>query len=107
MILLIVFLLMVAFWISMEIRTASYPMRLGSGLACIALVTAALVGQIIIPSYERSFHKADMRDMELCLTNGDTQAVIRALHTYNTIAATGSTYQAAREMRLCLPQPKK
>ena len=106
MIILVIFLLLFAVWIYAEKRNLSLVARLGNGLACIVSIGLAMsfAGQII-PSYESNFHKTEMRDMELCLTHGDTQAVLRALHTYNGIAATDSTYRAAMEMRSILPYP--
>jgi hypothetical protein len=99
MIFVIIFLLMFGFWIYAEQKRIHVLARVGGGLACMVFLCLAtsFVSQII-PSYEHSFHKSDMRQMELVLTNGDTQTVIRALHTYNGIAATGSTYQAAMQM---------
>jgi len=83
MIFVIIFLLMFGFWIYAEQKRIHVLARVGGGLACMVLLCLAtsFVSQII-PSYEHNFHKT----------------VIRALHTYNGIAATGSTYQAAMLM---------
>jgi len=47
-----------------------------------------------------------MKRMEQVLTNGDTPTVLRALQTYNSIAATDSTYRAAAEMSDVLNEQK-
>ena len=57
-------------------------------------------------SYEHRLHRNDMKKMEQVLTKGDNTTVLRALQTYNSIAATGSTYRAASEMSDILNEQK-
>lgn len=96
----VIFLLMLIFWIYAEKKNLSFAARMGGGLACMVFIglTINFMSQII-PHYESVFHKQNMWDIEHSLTNGDTMSALQALHTYNSIASTGSTYSAAIEMR--------
>lgn len=57
-------------------------------------------------SCEHRLHRNSMKKMEQVLTNGDIPTVLRALQTYNSIAATDSTYRAASEMNDVIYQLK-
>jgi len=108
MIFLVIFLMVFVFWYYAEKRSLSLSVRLASGLASMAFIGFAIAAVSNVgPSYERNYHKADMRQMEQIFTNGDTQVVLRALHTYNGITATGSTYSAASEMYHVLNEAEK
>lgn len=100
----IVFLFVLGFWLYAEKRNLNFSLRLVSGLACMAFIGLAIgTADHIGASYERHFHKIDMKQMEQSLADGDTNVVLEALHTYNSIAATDSTYRAAQEMQRVLP----
>jgi hypothetical protein len=104
----ITFLVIFGFWIYAEHKRIHVLARIGGGLACMAFIwQATSAASHIIPAYEHSFHKSAMQQMELALTNGDTQTVLRALNTYNGIAATGTTYQAAMQMNHVLYESQK
>ncbi len=107
MIFLILFIGLVVFWIYAECRL-KLAARIIGGVACLCFISLAteFVGHIG-PYYESGFHRESLRLCEQALTNGNPQIALQALHTYNGIAATGSTYQAAMGMRqVLIVQPK-
>jgi hypothetical protein len=50
------------------------------------------------PFYESSWHRNSIRDAESLLKHGRTNIVISAFETYNSIAATDSTFRASEQM---------
>ena len=108
MIFLMLFLGLFVFWIYAEFRLNRIA-RISAGVTCLGLIALATVFLAsIIPHYESGFHRQSLRLCEQALTNGNPQLAIQALHTYNGIAATGSTYKAAMTMSdILVPLPKE
>jgi hypothetical protein len=95
---LILFFVALAFWIHAERRLGAAA-RISGGIFSMALIgCAAYFVATIIPSYERTFHRSSMRLTGELISKGETQRVQQAIHVYNGIAATGTTYRAAMEM---------
>ena len=98
MLILILFLMSLAFWIYAE-RRLGVAARVAGGLACIFLIgcTTYFVATVM-PSYERTVHRSSLRLTGELLSKGETQRVEQAVIIYNSIAATGTTYRAGMEM---------
>ena len=95
---LILFLLALAFWIYAE-RRLGVGARIGGGVLCIVLIAcSAYFTASVMPSYERTVHRSSIRLTGELLSKGETQRVEQAISTYNSIAATGTTYRAGMEM---------
>jgi hypothetical protein len=92
--LLILLLGLLVFWIYAECRL-KLPVRIGAGIACLLFIGTSAY---FVHHVESHFHKEALSYSELALGSGKPALVLQALHTYNTIAATGSTFQAAMEM---------
>jgi len=89
---------LLALWIQAE-RRWGRPARITLGLAL--LVASAVIAYDFakfIPRYESRFHRSSLRLADELTTKGETQRVQQAIQTYNSIAATGSTYRASMEM---------
>ena len=98
MIVIIPFACLLVFWIYAELRLKILA-RIASGLACaIYAIYCAYVLASIVPGFERDFTKRSMVLCEEALTNGNPQTALQAVHIYNTVAATGNTYQASVQM---------
>jgi hypothetical protein len=50
------------------------------------------------PFYESAWHRNSIRDAERLLMQGQTNMVISAFETYNSISATDSTFRASEQM---------
>jgi hypothetical protein len=96
--LLTLFLGLVVFWIYAECRL-KLPIRIGAGIACLLFIGTSTY---YVHHIESDCHREALMYSELALTNGMPRLVLQALHTYNSIAATGSTFHAAMEMDLLL-----
>lgn len=73
--------------------------RLVSGLACMALTGFAChTYAMIIPRYERTFHRSSIRLMGELLAKGEPQRVQQAMQVYNSAVTNGTTYSAAMGM---------
>jgi hypothetical protein len=104
---LILFLLALAFWLHAE-RRMGVAARIGGGTACIVLVACGAYFMAgVIPSHERAAHRSSIRLAGELLSKGDTERVKQAINTYNSIAATGTTYRAGMEMWDVLNHGKK
>jgi hypothetical protein len=107
MIYLALFLGLLAYWIYTECRR-KLAVRVGICVASLFfIVLASYYAGRMIPHYESTYHQESLRLCEQALTNGNPQLVIQSLHAYNSIAATGSTYQAAMGMRRLLTFQQK
>src|SRR5687767_12876457 len=85
-------------WVYVE-RRCGFAARIGAALALmIACSVIAHEFAMFIPRYERSFHRRSLNLATQLTANGETQKVHQALQTYDTIAATGTTYRASMEM---------
>jgi hypothetical protein len=85
-------------WIYAEFKS-SRGVRVGLGL--LSLVVAGFVVYSIsgvLQFYESGWHRTSIRDAAELLRKGDTNAVLRAFDTYNSIVATGSTFRASEKM---------
>ena len=94
----IVMLAFLLLWVYAEVKLKRAA-RILSGLAaisCAAVLSWHLAG--FIPDIERSQNRSSLRLAGELLATGETQRVQQAIQTYNSIAATGSTYRASMEM---------
>jgi hypothetical protein len=65
-------------------------------MICIFFLTNAFWENTVF--YERAWHRNSIRDANYLLKQGQTNIVISAFDTYNSIAATGSTFRASEQM---------
>jgi hypothetical protein len=100
-------LVALGFWVYAESRLAR-TWRLGMGIVAI-VVTGFACYRIasFVPELESFRHRRAMKKVEESLAAGDTQRVQQAVQTYNSIAATGSTYQASSAMSELLSHEHK
>lgn len=85
-------------WLYSEARLSTNH-RMISGLCCIGL--AAFAGYnlgMVIPRYERTFHKSSLLLAGELLAKGETKRVEQAIRSYNVAATNKSTYAASMEM---------
>ena len=99
MILSLVLLALLASWIFAELRLR-VEARIIGGIACMIIIGVTIhFADLVVPYYEQGFHREAMFKAEECLRTGETVRALQALHAYNNIAQTGSTYSASMEMR--------
>ena len=90
MIVLIIFLLVFAFWIYAEKKLGVAP-RMFAGLACMVFIGFSFYYVAsVIPSYELHFVRSSLRRSGELLSAGETQLVERAIAAYNVMAVTNS-----------------
>jgi hypothetical protein len=88
--------------------TSAYRWTIAVLTGVIFLLTALWMSSIVIPSYERKFHKNSIRLSGELLAKGETQRVQQAISIYTNVAATSTTYRAAMKMWDVLShEPKK
>jgi hypothetical protein len=94
----LLFCLALYFWILAEMRFK----LTGRIIATLVLVIISglniYVIAMLIPGFEHGYHKQALLLCEQELERGNTQHVLQAIHTYNNVAATNSTYAAAADM---------
>jgi len=101
-------LLSLIFWIYAENRL-SCAYRIAGGVVSMAMIAyTANFTALIIPHYESGFYSSSMRLAAELISKGEPKRVEQAIQTYNTTAATESTYLASMEMWSVLNHgPKK
>jgi len=89
---------LLALWVYAECRRG-LAARISIGLALLIVCSViAYSFAMFIPQYERAFHRSSLRLAGELTAKGETQRVQQAVQTYNSIAATGTTYGASMEM---------
>jgi hypothetical protein len=86
------------FWLYAEFKLER-RVRIALGfvsLLCISFLVYAVCQ--VKPFYESHWHRNSIRDAENLLKQGQTNVVISAFETYNSIAATNSTFRASEQM---------
>jgi high-affinity Fe2+/Pb2+ permease len=95
---LLLFLAVPIVWLYAEFKLGRRS-RITFGLLsmiCIVFLTNGFWESTV--SYERAWHRNSIRDADSLLKQGQTNVVISAFDTYNSIMATSSTFRASEQM---------
>ena len=91
--------LCLAVWIIAEVESSRRAVRVGLGFLTMAAVAVSAHSLARFTSaIESGSTRSSLRLAEELLSAGDTQRVQQAIHGYNEVAASGSTYRASFEL---------
>ena len=86
-------------WLIAEMESSRRVVRVGLGCLTMAAVAVSAYSLArFTPAIESGSTRNSLRLAEQLLSAGDTQRVQQAVHAYNEVATSGSTYRASFEL---------